>query len=277
MKRLMLWVLMSAMAGAAFAGEAALASGPARRGAPEVAPLASIFSSRLASALALASTVPGSTSYALPQLAFGGGWYTALYFANPTGAAGTVTVTFKDGNGNPLSVPLIGMTPASSQTFPLNPNGAVLLEAPNSGGLQQGWVEATLPTGFTGYAIFRQSVSGLPDQEAVVPLSPEGKQAANLIWDDTGLDTAVAVVNPSGSATSVAVTVFAADGSLIGTGTINLGAFGKTALVLHDLPGLDGMRLKRGLAQFSVTSGAVSVLGLRFRSTAFSSISVDYP
>ena len=87
----------------------------------------------------------------------------------------------------------------------------------------------------------------------------------------------MAVVNPSGSATSVAVTVFAADGSLIGTGTINLGAFGKTALVLHDLPGLDGPRLKRGLAQFSVTSGAVSVLGLRFRSTAFSSISVDYP
>src|SRR5262249_42645356 len=47
---------------------------------------------------------------------------------------------------------------------------------------------------------------------------------------------------------------------------------GKSATFLRDLPGLGGMVGKKGLAQFSVTSGNVAVLGLRFKDSAFTSI-----
>ena len=41
--------------------------------------------------------------------------------------------------------------------------------------------------------------------------------------------------------------------------------------------GLAGVTARRGYAKFSVTNGAVSVLGLRFNGTAFTSIPVTYP
>lgn len=263
-----LLVVMSFMTGLALARGA---------GEPGSESLGSMFDSELATEMALAGTVPGSTNYALPQLAFGGGWYTALYFSNPTAAQATVTVTFRGSDGSALNVPLAGIGPVSSHVITLNPKSTAILEAPNSGGLQQGWAEAVVPAGVTGYGVFRQTSPGVPDQEAVVPLSPEGKLTANMIWDETAFTTGVALVNPSGSASTVNVTVYGDDGSAIGTGTINLSAEGKTALNLHDLPGLAGMTAKRGLAQFTVTTGAVSVLGLRFGGSAFTSISVDYP
>jgi hypothetical protein len=40
----------------------------------------------------------------LPQLAFGGGWYTALYFANISGTAVSFTVSFIGNDGDPLTV-----------------------------------------------------------------------------------------------------------------------------------------------------------------------------
>ncbi|MGC4050103.1 MAG: hypothetical protein QM757_12025 [Paludibaculum sp.] len=50
---------------------------------------------------------PSGTSFALPQLAFGGGWYTALYFSNTTANALSVTANFIGEDGNPLQVPYV--------------------------------------------------------------------------------------------------------------------------------------------------------------------------
>src|SRR5215471_12790870 len=59
------------------------------------------------------------------------------------------------------------------------------------------YVTATLPGGVTGYGIFRESVPGTPDQEAVVPLASSRSTTSTLTWDDTNYTTAVAVANPS--------------------------------------------------------------------------------
>src|SRR5579863_7893675 len=124
-----------------------------------------------------------TTNFALPQFVFGGGWYTALYFANPTGSTANIQVNFLDNNGTPLNVPLLGIGTVSSQTISLSPSSTVILEAPNVAGPSgEGWVEASLPTGVVGYAVFRQSVLGRADQEAVVPLAPESSSTAGLIF-----------------------------------------------------------------------------------------------
>ncbi|MGA3028006.1 MAG: hypothetical protein ABSF98_24905, partial [Bryobacteraceae bacterium] len=51
------------------------------------------------------SLTAGST---LPQFVFGGGWYSALYFTNLTGAAVSFPVSFVSDAGTPLTVPALG-------------------------------------------------------------------------------------------------------------------------------------------------------------------------
>jgi hypothetical protein len=268
-------ILMSSLAFAA-TPLSSMASPSGSAASIESSPLSSVFDSELASGVAFADSTPGSHSYALPQLVFGGGWYTAIYVSNPTTSAVTATVEFYAADGSDLSVPVIGMGPVSDVTVNLNPNSTSIIEAPNSGSLLQGWAEVKLPEGATGYGVFRQSIQGRADQEAVIPLSDDSKSSGTLVWDDTGFTTAVALANPTDSAETVSFTVFRDDGVQIGTATVNLPAKGKTALNLRDLPGMSGVTGRRGLAKFSVSSGAVSVLGLRFGGEAFTSIPVQY-
>ncbi len=218
-----------------------------------------------------------TTSYALPQLVFGNGWYSALYFSNTTSSAVSIQVNFYGNDGSPLLVPLLGIGWVSSRTISLDPNSTVILEAPNYSGMSgQGWAEASLPTGVVGYGLFRQSVLGRPDQEAVVPLAPETAQAADLIYDDTKFDTAVAYLNPSNQSATLTIAVSGLDGSSLGSTQMTLAARSKQDIVLSQLLGLSGMTGKSGRAVFTVTGGAISVLGLRFGDSAFNSIPVNH-
>ena len=202
-----------------------------------------------------------SRSSVLPQIAFGGGWYSALYFTNSSGSAVSFPVNFIDGSGNPLTIPSVG---ASTAHLNLAANGTAIIEAPNTGALVQGYAAFTLPSGVSGYGIFRASVTGQPDQEAVVPLSDAGAVSSTLTWDETSFTTSVAIVNPSSTATDVAVTLWDQNGNTIGTSSVSLPPYNKTAMELHTLPGLAGMLGKLGSAQFKVSAGNVAVLGLRF-------------
>jgi Concanavalin A-like lectin/glucanases superfamily len=205
----------------------------------------------------------------LPQLAFGGGWYTALYFTNTTTSAVSFAVNFTADNGAPLTIPSVG---GSSTIVNLAPRGTALIEVPNSGPLNQGYVGVSLPAGVTGYGVFRQSVPGIADQEGVVPLSSASSTSTTLIWDDTFYTTSVAIVNPSSVSATVSIFVRDAAGATIGASSIALAPRSKTALILRTLPGLGGMAGNRGSADFTVSSGNVAVLGLRFNGAAFTSI-----
>jgi len=216
------------------------------------------------------------TSFALPQLAFGGGWYTALYFSNPLEFPVSAVVNFIGNDGTPLAVPLAGIGSVSSRTVNLDPGATVILEAPNTGDLVQGWAEANLPQGVVGYAVFRQSVAGRADQEAVVPLTPESSQKADLVYDDTALTTSVAFLNPSNQGVTVSITAHGADGSQIGTSQVTLAARSKQAMILRNVSGLSGVAGRRGWATFSVSSGAVSVMGFRSGTVAFTTIPVAH-
>ena len=234
-----------------------------------------------ADGLALTS-IPTSTSAAnaaaslsvLPQFVFGGGWYTALYFTNTNGSPVAFPVNFVSGTGTSLVVPSVN---GSSVNVNLVARGTAIIEAPNSGNLVQGYASFSLPAGVTGYGVFRHSVPGQPDQEAVVPLSNAQAVSNLLTWDETNLITGVAIVNPSATANTVSVTLWDENGNTIGTAPVALPAGNKTAVLLRTLPGLSGMMGKRGSAQFSVTAGSVAVLGLRSDGLALTSIPTSPP
>jgi len=223
----------------------------------------------------LAPTIQNQNSATiLPQFCFGGGWYSALYFTNFTGTAVSFPVNFVSDTGTPLTVPSVG---GSTAQVNLAANGTAVIEAPNAGGITQGYAMVALPAGVFGYGVFRQSVPGHVDQEAVVPLSSASATADILTWDETTPITAVAIVNPSSTDTTVNVTLWDKSGNIIGTYSLALAANSKKEATLRSLPGLGGMVGQRGSAQFSVTSGNVAVLGLRFDGLAFTSIPAANP
>ena len=205
----------------------------------------------------------------LPQFVFGGGWYSALYFTNTGSAPVSFPVAFQADDGTPLTVPSIG---ASSETVTLPPYGTTILEAPNVGALSQGYASAALPSGVTGYGVFRQSVPGVPDQEAVVGFSTNAATSSTLIWDDTAYTTAVALVNLSANTDAVLIVVRDLTGAIIGSTTVTMAGNSHQATVLRNLPGLEGMAGNRGSATFTMNFGSLVVLGLRFNGTAFTSI-----
>ncbi len=106
----------------------------------------------------------------------------------------------------------------------------------------------------------------------MVPLTNAASTQAILTFDDTNFTTAAAIVNTSSVATTVTVTVTGINGANLGSATIPLAAKAKTAVVLRNLAGISGIAGSRGTATFTVSTGNVSVLGLRFYGSAFTSI-----
>lgn len=206
----------------------------------------------------------------LPQLAFGGGWYTALYFTNLNSTAASFTVNFVAGDGAPLNIPALN---GSSVAVNLDARGTSIVEIPNMGDLVEGYAAAALPVGVTGYGVFRYTAPGATaGQEAVVPLSGTTATTSTMIFDETAYTTGVAVVGLGSAAVTVNVTAYGTQGNTIGTGSIQLAANGKTAVLLRDIPGLSGVVGQYGSVDFSVSNGNVAALGIRYNGQAFTSI-----
>lgn len=170
--------------------------------------------------------------------------YSALYFTNMGANPAAFTVNFAHDDGTPLNVPSVG---GSSTIVNLAPGGTAIVEAPNVGAPSEGSAFLALPGGVVGYGVFRQSLSGEPDQEAVVPLSGASTTTSELIWDDTSFTTAVAIVNPSSVTSLVSIAVRDRQGNTIGTSSVTRGPRAKTALVLRLLSGLGAMVGNRGV------------------------------
>ncbi len=214
------------------------------------------------------TATPQANLQVLPQFVFGGGWYTALYFANESQTTVSFTVTFTQDNGTPLNVPGVG----TSQVVTLGPLGSTIIQALNTGNLLQGYVTVALPAGVSAYGVFRQSAPGVADQEALVNFKSATSTAVSMIFDNTSLTTSVALANSSSSAATVTITVYGPTGNVIGTSTVPLAAGNKTENVLSAFPGLGATAGQRGSVLFTTTTGTVSVLGVRFGATAFTSV-----
>ena len=231
------------------------------------------------------TTGPGSpgTRYAAPHIAYGGGWYTALYLTNLNAALAQVQVSPYGEDGSPLTVPaLTGRGPGQGPGGPggsqltLGGNSTTAIELLGSATLVKGWLDLTLPPGVVGFAVLRQSLAGQPDQEALVPLSPVASQMADLIFDDTAFTTAVAIANPGAAPITLSATAYKDDGSVLGRGGATLPPRAKMSMALRDFAGLTGVSGARGRVTFTSTGGTFALLGLRFGSVAFTTIPVNY-
>lgn len=209
-----------------------------------------------------------SGALVLPQFVFGGAWTTAMYFSNMSASTVSFPVDFYGDDGLPLLVPSLN---SYSTTITIPPYGTSMIEASSPGVLKQGFAMFTAPPGVSGYGVFRQDAGGA-QQEAVVPFSSAASTSSLLTWDDRNLTSAVALVNPSSVTASITITAKDFAGATLGTAVISLPPRNHTATVLSDLPGLAALKSRFGSAQFTAQSGAVAVLGLRFRGLAFTSI-----
>ncbi|GIU76285.1 MAG: hypothetical protein KatS3mg004_3372 [Bryobacteraceae bacterium] len=217
-----------------------------------------------------------SGRFVLPQVAFGGGWTTEMYFTNTSNTVANVPVNFFSDRGTALSVPMQG-SQSSSYNMTLRAGETMRLTVSGTESLTQGWAEASLPPGVIGYAVFRQTVPGRADQEAVVPLTRADGREAQFAFDDAGLTTTVALLNPAYSAVWIAVTAYGEDGQLLAATQLNLPALSKQAYILRNLPGLSMLTGKRGRIKIQVMSlGTISALGFRFGGEAFTSIPVQH-
>ena len=212
-----------------------------------------------------------TSSAVLGQFAFGGGWYSAIYFSNTGTSSVSFPVNFKDDNGNPLNVPSLG----SSTTVTLTPGASTVLEALNQGTpTNQGYVTMNLPVGVTGYGVFRLSGSQFIDQEAVVPIVYAKAGTQTMVYDEINSTTSIAIVNPSKLATSVTITAEDLNGTVIATSASPLvlqpGAK-KEDLLKQLTPGLSSVANNRGVVKFTASNGSIVVLGIRSRSFALTS------
>jgi len=217
---------------------------------------------------------PEATESIMGQFVFGSGYSTYLYFNNAGPAAATFTVNFIADNGTPLTVPALN---GSSTLVQVPAFGTAVVEAPNNGSiLNQGYATFALPPGVSGYGVFRLQVTGI--SEGTSQYGPSLATSATLVFDETGtLVDGIAIANPTANSETVTITATGNNGTVLGNGTITLGAHAHTAAALDTIAtGLSGVKGNSGQVTFSVTSGAVSVLGLRFNAGAFTSIPAQY-
>lgn len=223
--------------------------------------------------VAESGAAPELKSRLLPQFVYGpqaGGnrWTTLLYFHNSTPGTLPMELVFRDDTGQDIST----FPGGARQSRNLAAGETVRIETPDAASFVSGWVEARLPTGVSGYAVFRQSFPGRDDNEAVVLLSEDSKSAWTLIHDDAGLITGLSLLNPGSAAVTVNYTARNLAGQTVGSGTLNLGPRSKSVGLLTALPGLAALTGQRGAVEFRVASGALAVLGLRFGASAFTSV-----
>lgn len=227
-----------------------------------------IYTTSLTVAPAPAGPTP---NMAMPQLVYGQGWYTAVYLTNTGSSTATATLDFVDPAGAPLPVTLGGGTVTTSQVVSLPAGGSTLVEMPDQGAATQGSILMNLPAGVSGYGIFRREPAGTPPQEATVPLASLSATRVTVVFDDTSYLTEIAVLNPTDTDATLTITTRDSSGQPIGPGVQKpLPARNRIAFALHDL--VSGVSGQRGAVDFSVGTGAVSVLALRANGNAFTSI-----
>jgi sugar lactone lactonase YvrE len=207
----------------------------------------------------------------LAQVAVQGGWQTTFTLVNTGATAATATLKFFDDSGAPLALPLTSpslgaLGPAATLKLPLAAGASVVIETQGDDAAPEVTGSAQLDVDggqVSDFAIFRYNPT---QQEAAVP--PASTSISNLlVFDNTnGLATGVAVANPGAQPLSATVTARDQTGAVLGTGTIQLPAFGHRQFMLTDAEngGFAQTQNLRGTVEFTPPSGtSLAVLGIR--------------
>ena len=211
----------------------------------------------------------------IPQFVDGGSWKTSMYFVNLENHSVSFQVLFFADDGSDLPVSILGQGLVRGLTITLGAAGSVQFEtagvAPR---LLQGWALLSQSTNDSvgGMAVFRQSIAGRPDQEAVVPIVSQYDDHFVLLFDNTDFTSAIALANPSTKDVVIPVNIRNQAGQIIDQRTIRLASYNHTAFTLPDTWASTAGR--RGTIEFLSSGFGVGALGLRFSGSAFTSFHV---
>jgi hypothetical protein len=123
-----------------------------------------------------------------PQVVDGGGWKTSFFLVNLENHPVTFQILFFDDFGDDMFVSVGNLGSVRQVSVTLDTAGSTEFETTGFGSsLQQGWALLSQATNDTvgGMAIFRQRVSGRPDQEATVPIVSQFDSHFVLLFDNT--------------------------------------------------------------------------------------------
>ncbi len=217
----------------------------------------------------------------VPQVVDGSGWKTTFKFVNLENHTVSFTLSFIQDNGSPMALSILGnglLTPGTytSIVFTLLATQSTTVETAGvAANLTQGWAlmqRAVITDSIGGFAIFRQRIPGIQDQEATVPIVNQFSGHFVLLFDNTAFVTGIAIANPTASTVSIPVYIRNQSGAIIDQQFIALGPFAHTAFVVPtQWPSTAGIA---GGIEFLTSGFGVGALGLRFNGAAFTSFNV---
>jgi len=211
----------------------------------------------------------------IPQFVDGAAWKTSVFLVNLENHLVNFQVLFFKDNGSDLYVPVVGQGTVRGLSISLRPVESLQFETTGSStALAQGWALLSQSTNDSigGMAIFRQSVPGRFDQEAVVPIVNQFADHFVLLFDNTAFTTAIALANPTLASVTIPVYIRDGSGQIIDQRMIGLGPYSHTAFTLPDTWSSTAGR--RGVIEFLTSGFGVGALGLRFSGSAFTSFHV---
>ena len=221
-----------------------------------------------------ASSITGFTNAGtMPDLTIAGGWSTGITLVNPSTSATQFRLSFFDGNGNPLTIPLTfpqspagsGPLMASAIDRTLNP-GAVLqinTTGPTSQATTSGWVQVLASGAVNGFATFRFTVGNL-DHQALIPFENRSVTQYLLPFDNTnGFADGIAVTNTGTTSATIAFTIRNDTGASVYSSSITVLPMGSTTFVLPSSYGFTANA--RGTVELdSPVAGQISILGIQY-------------
>jgi hypothetical protein len=222
------------------------------------------------------TTIPASTSGSADAVA-------SMYHIFPQFADGhftdgsyfrTTRIYNNPGSGNvTCNTQLQGMTTDGSSRFMGNvtPGSAVVSQTSGKQVIQTGYASMQCTSPVDAQALYSfYSASGVKLSEATVFSSPASRTVAVLADQREGSQLGLAMTNDSDQTNTLTITVNDANGNLVGTATQDLAPRTSTARFLGEFLSLPAGFY--GQAIISSSTGIVSVIGLRFTGTAFTTI-----
>ncbi|MFN7938287.1 MAG: hypothetical protein U0R19_33470 [Bryobacteraceae bacterium] len=178
------------------------------------------------------ATAPPPGRQVLSQIADGAGWKTTITLVNLDTVPATFTLSFFGSDGTILRLPIEGETgrlEAITRVIPVG-GSRTIITAGTDTALSQGWAELSSSQQVSGLGVFRQRVTGRPDQEAGVSVTTSTSRFV-LPFDNTqGFVSSMALVNTNASLSrAVNATPREEAGNTLLGDSVNLPSRGHTA------------------------------------------------
>ena len=229
----------------------------------------------------------------LGQLVDGAGWKTTINLVNLDKQPASFTLFFFADRGTSLTLPIVNESGQTSFENTIQGNipvgGSATYATMGTGlDLAQGWAAMASAQRIAGQAVFRRSMLGFPDIEAVVPFTSIYDLRQVLPFDHTsGFVMGIALTNPGTSDLTTTLSFRSSNGTQLLQDTIKLAGLTHTAFLLADKYPLT--KNQRGVIEITTPGGilgsstgvGVGVLGLRGNpsgglTTVFSEVSPDW-